>query len=515
MKRNWILLLALLLALGLCACRDTESEEAVLLPEAEEAEPEGLEPPATEAPAQYPEETEPSAFSIGYYSHLGLNPFTCDNTINRGVISLLYESLFSIGPDFAVESCLAESCQKSGSRWLLTLREGVSFWNGETMTAEDVRRSLEMAAGGQSIWQKQLAPMSGLRVEGERTLSFQWAEERGELTALLNIPVVQSGTEGETIPMGTGPYLPDLEEGTVHALSENLNWWQQLPLFVSGIELWTSEDSALLISAFEQGKVTLVTSDLTDSDSLGYSSRYEAWDYPTSHLLYLGCNTAAGPCRDQALRQALLTAIDRETIVHSLLSGHATASPLTFHPNSPWYDSQLADSLAATDDQSALERWQGEELTIVVCSESSFKTTVARYIAASLTERGLKVSVSALNWSGYQQALESGDYDLYLGEVKLKADFDPGVFLTPGESLNYSGFYSRITSDALAAWLASDADGRAAAASALAQCIAQQAPILPICFEEHSVLTDWGRVEALETTQYTLFYQPSQWKLAD
>ena len=318
-------------------------------------------------------------------------------------------------------------------------------------------------------------------------------------------------------PTEAAPDLADFELETL-ALTEGsavTDWPAEADALPLGeIALYPAPDSDMLIYHFERGAVTLVTSDLTAPDSLGYSGHYETWDYPTSHLLYLGCNTAEGPCAGAAFRTALQSALNRETMAESLLSGHADASPLPFHPASALYDASLAEACAAPD-PSALEGWAGTEVRLLVNAAASLKVALAEYAAATLEDAGLTVTVQSLSWPAFQAALEAGEYDLYLGEVRLEPNFDLSCLLAEDGSLNFSGYRSEAVSSALEAYLASGAQGRADAAAALSLAVCRESPILPLCFERHSILSNWGGLKAYTATQSNLFYHFTQWDLGN
>ncbi len=506
MNRNapLALLLALLLTLSACA------GQADTAPDTDS-------PPAEDAADGVPEEETPEAdapFTLGYYSALGLNPYTCSNTTNQAVIRLLYEPLFEVGPDFSVSPVLARACTPDGTgRWTLTLSEEAVFWDGSPLTAQDVVYSLTQAAAEGSIYESRLAPMSDLSLEGD-AVAFSWDGPHGELESLLEIPIVQSGSARDAVPVGTGPYQPVTDEDGLSALTVHAAWPEADALPLGEIALYPAPDSDMLIYHFERGAVTLVTSDLTAPDSLGYFGHYETWDYPTSHLLYLGCNTAEGPCAETAFRAALQSALNRETMAESLLSGHADASPLPFHPASALYDASLAEPYAAPD-PSALEGWARTEVRLLVNADASFKVTLAEYAAATLADAGLTVTVQSLSWPAFQAALEAGEYDLYLGEVRLEPNFDLSCLLAEDGSLNFSGYRSEAVSSALEAYLASGAQGRADAAAALSLAVCRESPILPLCFERHSILSNWGGLKAYTATQSNLFYHFTQWDLGN
>ena len=79
-----------------------------------------------------------------------------------------------------------------------------------------------------------------------------------------------------------------------------------------------------------------------------------------------------------------------------------------------------------------IRRRSALSLTLAVNRDSVVKCSIARYIAKNLTELGMAVTVSELDWNDYTAALTAGNFDLYLGEVKLTADFDFTALVSGG-----------------------------------------------------------------------------------
>ena len=142
--------------------------------------------------------------------------------------------------------------------------------------------------------------------------------------------------------------------------------------------------------------------------------------------------------------------------------------------------------------------------------DSVVKCSVARYIAKNLTELGMAVTVSELDWNDYTAALTAGNFDLYLGKVKLTADFDISALVSGG--LNYGGYKNAEISARLAAWRAASGDSRAAAAEALYTAMAADLAFAPLCFKNRSLLVRWGMVESLAPVWDAPFAGVENWQ---
>ena len=80
---------------------------------------------------------------------------------------------------------------------------------------------------------------------------------------------------------------------------------------------------------------------------------------------------------------------------------------------------------------------EGRTLTLLVNSENTARVAAAERIAGQLRSTGLKITLEKLAFEDYTLALEQGQFDLYLGEVVLTADFDLSPLLLSGAALNY------------------------------------------------------------------------------
>lgn len=483
MKRNGLVLLLLpLLLFCLTGCLQEDSaEEPILITEPTEEETD-------------PGPALPAEFALPYVSRQTLDPITCGDGMQQVVASLIFEGLFRLGPDFRPQPCLCESYTREGNRWVLTLRSGVTFSDGSPLTAKDVRSTLERAKVS-ARYGPRLAHVSRITARND-TVTITLTSPCADLPALLDIPIVKSGTEKAT-PLGTGPYF--FEEGG-QRLVANQAWWQGAGQPVDRIALVEASDQDTMLYRFSSRDVQLITADLTGSASLSATGSVDSLDAGTTVLQYIGCNTAREPLDDAALRVRLWRSMDREELVSTLLSGHGQASQFPISPASPLYPRALESGAGPLSEAEPPER----ALVLLVNEENRFKVSMARQIAADFTAAGIPVDINVVPWETYVESLEQGTFDLYFGEVRLTADWDLRSLLGNGGSLNYGGWDSKETDRLMEEFAA--AEDRMAAAEALCRHLKEEAPILPVCFKAVSTLTQSGVVENLVSTAGEAFY---------
>lgn len=511
MRRFAALFCALFLLLGGC------EEESAPSPSVSPSPLPVVSLPAVPSPTPVPEAAE---FALPCDPAGSFHPITGTQALNLLLAPLMYEGLYELDETFSPQALLCEASQVSedGLTWTFTLKSGVTFSDGSPLTAADAASSLRLACTAESLYHTRLAGISSIRAEGERTLLVTLFSPNGNLPALLDIPICKGSGE---IPLGTGPYVLTGEEGD-RSLVFRRDWWRHKKAPAQTIPLRPVSGTDGLISAFDTQEISLVSQDVTSPNAPYYSSSYESRDYPTSVMLYVGYNTGKDRlCQEAEVRQALSRCFDRDELCSGVLLGHAQAAALPMSPLCSIYSRSIDSSLSYDPAEAAalLEGagWvQGEEgwtkgrdtlsPVLIVNSDNLFKTAAAQALAEDLTQAGIAVELRTLSWEEYLAALENGEFDLYLGEVKLTADFDLTPLLSPEGSLNYGKFENETLSLYFYDLLAARSGGRTAAARQFFREFGRQAPFTPLCFKTHSLLTHDSAVWEPAPTQQNLFY---------
>lgn len=489
LKRICLLLLLLLPLSALTGClqEDPAGEDGMTPPEQlENLLPESREETGPVLPEQ---------FSLPYAAGQTLDPITCGDGMQQVVASLLFEGLFRLGPDFEPQPCLCESYTQEGTRYVFTLRQGITFSDGSPLTAKDVKAALDRARTSARYGQR-LSGISRISARND-TVTVTLSTPNAALPVLLDVPIVKSGSE-KSQPLGTGPYLYEQDS---RCLVANQSWWQGGGQPVDRIALVEASGQDTILYRFSSHDVQLITADLTGSAPVSATGSVTCLDADTTVFQYVGCNTSRAPLDDPALRVRLWRSVNRSRLVSTLLSGHGTAAQFPISPASQLYPNALEFSDAApVEGDAALER----SLVLLVNEENRFKVSMARQMAADFTDVGIPVDINVLPWEAYLEALEKGEFDLYYGETRLTADWNLSPLLSTGGALNYSRWSDPQTDQLLKDFAA--AEDRTAAAERLCSRLRSQAPILPVCFKAVSTLIQPGAVEGLSSTAAEPFY---------
>ncbi len=524
MKRLTCLALALcLLLLSGCQGLDNWLFEHDPPPISPSPPPVVLPPPPSGPPAN-------DLFGVSWSGGATCRPYTNASRLDALWLPLVYEGLFALDETFWPVPALCKNYTTADNKtFLFTLREGVTFHNGEPLTASDVVYSLEAARKTGSLYAARFVNAGAIRAVDERTVEMVLTAANPRLPALLTMPIVPKDSADMPIVPGTGPFVPNMEQEHPY-LARFDGWWQHRPLPVGRMELVSVTSSDQLISAFETRSLSLVTFNPSDVLGVNFRGDYETWEYDTPLFEYVGFNTAKAPFSDARLRRAVAAAVDREGIgregAHSRLT---TPAALPLPPACAQYDESLAGQYGFDlsrmtsilqqlgyedrDHDGVLEvdigrRTKNLSLTMVVSRENDHHVAAARHVAETLTDAGVAMTLNELSFAAYQEALSKGDFDLYYGAATLSADFSPLLFFRDG-SLGFGGFRDTET---LALWEAAAAETTAGTAqTAFWTRFLEEAPIAPVLFQRQELLTQRGLLKSPHPVWENLFNHMDAW----
>jgi len=470
-----------------------------------------------------------STFGVAYAPTASMNPLTTTSRLNKELMPLLYQGLFVINADFEAVPQLCSSFSSDGMNYTFTIMDGIFFADGTPLTADDVVYSIEFARTESAYYAPRLADVSTVYASSTLEVSITLSRVYGRLELLLDIPIIKKDSGKDSAPPGTGnyTYVKNGDESYLKVSDYNNS---DRTLSIKRIELIESPEKELLIDFYEAGLISVVSNDPNSTDAIAFGGDNEVWGYRTSLMVYLGLNTKTSIFRDSKLRAAFSRIIDREMICQNDLHGLADPAVLPVSPYSGLYSETLAEAgsfsfegfleeltvlgISDTDGDGLLNRANGANLALkfIVNSDNPSRIAAAERIAESLRSAGVTVSLSELRWEAFNEALESGDYDIYIGEVRLRNDFDLAPLVSAGGALNYSG-YSNAELDALLDAYRAAPDASAAEASeALFTELLSEAPIIPILFRYCTLLAKRGTLRSVTALQDNIYYNIAEWR---
>ena len=241
--------------------------------------------------------------------------------------------------------------------YTFTLREGVTFHNGEAFTADDVVATWEYGKTETNEYAGQYAIADSVTAVDDFTLQITTATPDPLFYTRISEdwPIVpgdyirEVGIEGfEAAPVGTGPFVfVERLPGERISMSKNPAYWQEGQPGVDGIEFRIIEDSSTRVAALLAGDVHVVSrlsseeyaAVTADENVVGIS-------YPTDRVYYVAFknvgNGVGTPIEDVRVRQAMNYAVDKDTIIDAIFSGAASSVASFTVPGNLGYDESIA-----------------------------------------------------------------------------------------------------------------------------------------------------------------------------
>lgn len=287
---------------------------------------------------------------------LALEPFHSTGVSALQVYDTLYDGVTSrANKDYALQPRLAEKWQLlDPMTWQFKLRDNVKFHNGDPLTAEDVKFTMEYISDKKN---KTLYPTTFKtvdRIEVVDKLTFKvitkepdpFIADKLSIRPSYIIPMnhfLKAGFDKfNKDPVGSGPYkFKELIPGVSLTLQANPSYWRAKPT-ADEITLYPRPDLAARIAGLKAGELNFID-DLTfdQFDNVKGTAGLEAIAEKTTTIENWVINVNVPPLDKKPLRQALNISIDRKGLNDTLFKG---TLPLCNGPVMPYefsYDKNL------------------------------------------------------------------------------------------------------------------------------------------------------------------------------
>ncbi len=380
--------------------------------------------------------------TILYSAGDSFNPYTAKTNINRQMMTLLYEPLVSVDNDFKAVYKLAESVTVKGKKCTVKIKEAL-FSDGSAITADDVVYSCKLALKSKNSYKTKLYEVKSVNAAGRKTVEFTLSKSDPYFANVLDFPIIKTGsdkiTNSDSVaqpPIGSGRYIVSEDRKSLEINPE----YDGKKGSIKKIRLINAPDSESVSHYAQIGAPDMYYSDISDGNILRISGT--KLDVNLNNLVYIGINQNKGALKYNAMRQAISTGLDRAKICKDYYYNNAVAATGFFNPcwkavssvqniqidaNSKITVENLEEiGYNRLDSKGLRQNKSGSYLnfTMLVNSENRIRVSAAKGIAEQLLSYGIKITVIEKKYSAYKKAIKEGNFELYLGEVKLTDNMD-------------------------------------------------------------------------------------------
>jgi peptide/nickel transport system substrate-binding protein len=345
---------------------------------------------------------------------------TAGAALDQVLLDNVYETLLTF-EDGEPGAGLADvpEISEDGTVYTFTLQDGVTFHDGDPLTASDVAWTLEQSRGETAVAGTDLASVSAVAAVDDQTVEVTLTQPDNDL--LFNLSrragvVLNEGATGlQNTANGTGPFtLEDWSQGSSITLARFDGYWGD-PAGAAEVTFQYYTDPNAAVNALSAGDADLLTG--VSTDLIGQfedDDDFVVTEGTTNGEFTLGFNNSRAPFDDVEVRRAVRQAIDKEGVLE-LYNGYGTLIGGPVPPTDPWYE-DLTGELPYDPDaaRTALEAAgvaAGTQLTFVV--PNIYPTTVSEYVASQLAEVGLEVEIVPVEFSVWlEQVFTNVDYDM-------------------------------------------------------------------------------------------------------
>ncbi|MDO5037381.1 MAG: ABC transporter substrate-binding protein [Tissierellia bacterium] len=359
-----------------------------------------------------------------------LDPMEQNAIYSEQIIKQIFDTLVRRTPQGDMELMLAESIdQEDDLNYVITLKEGVKFSNGEDLTSGDVQFTLERLAESTNyayIFEK-IDPNS-YDASDPLVLKFTLLEPDASFAAALSHPaasivnkkaIEEAGDMMGDQPVGTGPFKLDewVKQDSI-SLSYNENYWGETPDFSKMVFRMIPEGSNRTIE-LESGQVDIALGlAANDIEKVEANENLEVHRVLDNSVHFMGMDVTKPPFDKLEAREAVYHAIDTQALIEAVYLGVGQVATGPINPN---FDYSIADEIDLPEfnpdkakdllDQAGVA--EGTSIKLYTSQDQTQKD-LATIMQAQLAEVGLDVEVVSLEWGTFFEAIRDQEHNMFL-----------------------------------------------------------------------------------------------------
>ena len=468
-----------------------------------------------------------------------LNPILTYNVQVSNLLGLIYEPLVEIGKDDSLEACLAtEWAEKDDTNWIIKLRRGVKWHNGNNFTSDDVVFTFGQLVSGDisSPYRDNLKNVISVEAIDDYSVSVTLSQKDEFFVYKLAIPIIPEyyfkngeilNENKNNIPVGTGPYkyISTNVGKDLLKLEFNNAWWNNGgEIRLNTIYLYKYSTYGEAIKAYKSADVDLIVTTMSDWEKKFGTIGNNVYSYESSVFDTIIPNIEKLALSDASVRKAILFAINRENIVSKVFSSNATVVDLPIHTRSKNFLSSIQSEYDLDKAKQVLINagwaWNGSwsksisgtscelKFNLLVNKENDEHVAAAEAIKSNLADLGVPITIKEVGWDDYQKAIGKGKFDFAISSFDIKNELTILEILEENGSMNYSKYASEkmnVAIEKVRKWYTAES------MQELQNIYKSDTPYIGLYFRNNTLLTNKSVKGSIEPTWFNPYEGVITW----
>lgn len=396
-----------------------------------------------------------------------LDPQKTAGTLTFQTVRSIFDTLVEPDSSGKIVGALAERWSVSADNlsWTFTLRKGVKFHNGDTLSSQDVKATFERIKAKEFASPKatEYAPITEIQTPDDSTVVFKLAAPAAPLLAalasgwgaILPKSLIESGHDFANKPVGTGPFVfKEWVRDNRIVLARNPNYWMRNSPRFDSLIFQIIPERAVQVQGLISGQVD--ASDIIDEEdvpALLASGRVNVEKPLTALILVMAMNCSKPPLNDLRVRQAVNYAINKQQVLDVAYGGGKPIGTFMNHGNAYYkdftalypYDPAKARSLLA---QAGVTK--ATEFEMVLPSNYPPHIKAGEMYQEMLSKVGLNVKIKQVDWPTWlKDVYTAAKYDFTVIGHTGKLDPD-GTLGGYGTEKRYVRWVNQTAADLIA-----------------------------------------------------------------
>lgn len=469
-----------------------------------------------------------SDINLAIYDIDTLNPIATKSESVQKIMNIVYDPLFTTDEKENSVPCLAESynISEDGRQMTVNLRQDIKWHDGTNFTADDVVYTLSKMVGSDGLYKSVAKKIKSFTAVNKNRVIINFEKPETDFSNCLTFPIISKNTkyvsDDSFVPMGTGAYKFESRSSSEIVLTPsepggNIN---------KRVIVKILKDAAAAAEAFNVNELDAITSDELDLESSAPKNYSRVKTITSDNLVFMGFNTENEVLSSSGIRRALNAIADKKKIVETCAYGNGVETDMPIKPNSWAYSA--ADNKISQAETEALFEQEGYSLnggvyykdgkplalTILVNEENEKRRAVAESLSADMRGYGISATVRSVDYNSYISSIESGNYEIFIGETVVDANQNPAVMLG-GESNYFRYDTSALDKAKNSLYGITDKEVYKQAVKEYFQIFNASPPYVPLYFKTESVIYGSYVSGTDEPVCYDTFKNIEKWYFYD